>query len=207
MKKVISVCLTLVLVMSLSAVAETPSFYDMNNHSWAVAPVCRLAEKGIIQGIAPHYYAPANYVSRAQLCTLLGRMFNIGGSGLPAYPDVPDDSYYRDSVAGLKALGILKTTSEGLFGPDDAVNREETMRITGFLLERFGFVENIDLSCLDAYPDSWIISDENRRYVATLVSMGFITGDDRGNLNPGGYLTRAEIAVLLDRLYSQLLQE
>lgn len=205
MKKVISVFLIISFIFGFSVRANT-AFYDLSTHSWAAASIYRLADKGVIQGIAPHYYAPGNYVSKAQLCTLLNRMFGIGGNGLSAFPDVPENSYYYESVAGLKALGIL-TTTDGMFHPDDAVNREETMRITGFLLQRFGFVSYSDESCLERFADRDLISPENRQYTALLISKGYITGDDTGNLNPDGYLTRAEIAVLLDRMYSDIMQE
>ena len=206
MKKTLALSLLLILLMTFSATATPVTFYDLSDYGWATGAICRLAEKGVIKGVAPHYYAPANYVSKADLATLLGRMFSTGGNGLTAFPDVPADSYYYESVASLKALGIL-TSADGLFHPGDAVTREETMRWIGFLLKRFGFAETTDLSCLERFGDKGLISEENSEYAAILVNGGYITGDNLGNLNPRGYRTRAEIAVILDRLYTNLLQE
>ena len=204
MKKLLLILIVTVLLTGSVVWANTLTFYDLYDYGWAEASVIRLAEKGIIKGVAPHRYAPGNYVSRAELCTLLHRVFKIGGDGLPSFPDVSADSYYYESSAALKALGILKPYEDGGFHPDDAVTREETMKLTGFLLERFGFMEIPDFSSLEGFYDSKLISPENKGYCALLVKNGFITGDGFGSLNPHGYLTRAETAVILDRIYKNL---
>ena len=202
MKKII--VLLLCFVTFTCSAADIVTFYDISDYGWASDAIFRLADKDIIKGTAPHYYSPGNFVSKADLATLLGRIFNMNGDGLSAYPDVPADSYYHSSVATLKALGITEPYPDGGFHPGDAITREETMRWAGFLLERFGFAQSTDISCLDRFGDKALISEENRKYVAILINGGYITGDDPGNLNPKGYLTRAETAVILDRLYSGL---
>ncbi len=204
MRKSITILLITLIMSATVTNASSLSFYDLSDYGWAQGAVYRLAEKGVIQGVAPHTYAPGSYVSRAELCTLLHRIFKIGGSGLISYPDVSADSYYYESSAAFKALGILKDHPDGGFHPDDAVTREETMRLTGFLLERFGFAENPDVSCLEAFYDSGLISPENAGYCSLLIENGYITGDGAGQLNPSGYLTRAETAVILDRIYSKI---
>ena len=207
MRKTVVTAFILIFVLTISVIgAEFITFYDLGNHGWATSAICRLAEKGVIKGTAPHYYSPDNYTSKADFATLLGRLFEIGGNGLSAYPDVPADSYYTQSVAALKALGIIQPDSTGNFNPTDAISRTEAMRWTGFLLERFGFAPNIDTSVLERFGDSHLVPKENVKYTAILVEQGFITGDSAGNLNPGGYLTRAETAVILDRIYTAILE-
>ncbi len=204
MKKIFLIFICSGILICSSAKATPIMFYDLSEYGWAETSVMNLAEKGIIQGVSPHYFAPGLYVSRAELCTLLHRVFNIGGSGLGSFPDVPADSYYYESSAAFKALGILQPYPDAGFHPDDAVTREEAMRLSGFLLSRFGFAEIPDSSCLDNFYDSTLISPENKGYCALLVKNGFIAGDGAGELNPSGYLTRAETAVFLDRIYKNL---
>ena len=205
MRKTVLILLTALLTVS-SVYAAPVTFYDLYDYLWAQPAIIRLAEKGVIKGVSTHSYAPGNYVSRAELCTLLHRIFNIGGGGLASFSDVSPDSYYYESSAAFMALGILEPHSDGGFHPDDAVTREETMRLTGFLIERFGFAGTPDISCLDAFYDHGSISAENKGYCALLVKNGFITGDGNGAINPSGYLTRAEIAVILDRICTNLLK-
>lgn len=207
MKKSLVSLITFILIMQLSVCGETVSFYDLSEYSWAQSAVYSLAEKGIVKGVSSHSYAPERFVSRADLCTLLHRIFQIGGSGLEAFPDVPADSYYYESAAAFKALGILDDKADGCFHPGDAVTREETMRIAGFLLERFNLAEATDTTVLDGFYDSKLISPENTRYCALLVQNGYITGNGAGQLNPRGYLTRAETAVILNRLYTGLFEK
>ena len=65
-------------------------------------------------------------------------------------------------------------------------------------------LEQLANSVDDVFPDKDELLEENRLYAAILVEKGVILGDNHGMLNPGGYLTRAEVAVILDRLYSSL---
>lgn len=200
----------IVLVLCLLAVpvnAEMVTFYDLNSHPWAVASVCRLAKKGIINGVRPHYYAPEEYVSRGQLCELLCRIFQLSGNGLSAYPDVPEESYYHDSIAALKALGVLLPDVNGNFQPEAPATRETAMRLTGFLLLRFGLTEHSGIFLLNSYPDGSLVSAANREYAEAVLQGGFIKGNADGTLNPMGYLTRAETAVFLDRFYTHLFGE
>ncbi len=202
MKRVL-ILLVLILVVSLMPVsAQTTTFYDLGNYGWALSSICRLADRGIIKGTAPHYYSPQNPVKRGEVCTLLCRIYEIDGVDNGAFADVSGEDYYYSSISALKMLGIIKADAQGNFLPDEPATRETTMRIAGFLLLRFGFFENPDVSVLERFPDAHEIAPENREYVAVLVENGFIQGDARGMLCPGDSLTRAEIAVILDRIYS-----
>ena len=193
------------LILTISPLcAQAVSLYDLGDHFWAQESVYRLAEKGIINGTAPHYYSPESYVSKGELCALLCRIFELDSSRMSSFPDVSEDSYYYGNIAALKALGILEYESDGNFHPDNPITRESTMRIAGFLLDRLGFAEIPETSCIDNFADAHTLSGVNKEYAALLVSKGYILGDTSGNLNPGGYLTRAEIAVILDRLYTDL---
>ena len=207
MKKIILPLVCLLIFTAAVSFAEPVTFYDLNNHSWAVASVCRLAEKDIIKGTAPHYFSPENYVSKGQVATLLCRMFEIGGEGLSAYLDVDTNQYYYRDIAALRALGILEADENGNFHPEDPATREFTMRVTGFLLMRFEFADYADTGVLGGFADGGMIAPENREYVATLIEKGFIKGDAMGRLCPADYLTRAEVAVMLDRMYLSIINE
>ena len=53
---------------------------------------------------------------------------------------------------------------------------------------------------LNRFSDGKSVSSYAQGSVAALVQAGVIQGDDAGNLNPKGSLTRAEMAVILHRV-------
>ncbi|MDP4118914.1 MAG: S-layer homology domain-containing protein [Bacillota bacterium] len=201
MKKFIIALTAILIIATVPAFADTVTFYDISGYPWAVQQICSLAEKGVIQGTSLHYYSPSENVSRADICTLLCRTFQIEGVCNGGYADVANPSdYYYSYVSAMKTLGIVKADVNGNFRPYESATRETTMRLAGFMLIRFGFYEDINTSVLDAFPDGGLVAPENREYVAALVQGGFIQGDAQGMLNPKGNLTRAEVAVILDRI-------
>ena len=53
---------------------------------------------------------------------------------------------------------------------------------------------------LDAYGDGAKVSSYARTAMATMVRMGMLSGDEKGNLNPQKPIRRAEIAVILHKV-------
>ena len=53
-----------------------------------------------------------------------------------------------------------------------------------------------DTALIDSYADGSSVADWAREAAATLISMGIVQGDGSG-LNPGGGLTRAQMAKML----------
>ncbi|MBQ3053462.1 MAG: S-layer homology domain-containing protein [Clostridia bacterium] len=204
MKKRLAIISLVLFLFLLPVTSYGAVFYDLQGYNWAQDSITRLADKGIINGTYPNYYSPGEYVTRGQVCALIGRIFEICGVGLPAFSDVNETEYYKDSIAGLRAIGILSGDYNGYFYPEAPASRETTMRIAGFMLIRGGFFEAVDENVLLAYPDGNQVLPENREYVSALLAGGFIKGDDLGMLSPASYLTRAEAAVILDRIYTFL---
>jgi len=60
------------------------------------------------------------------------------------------------------------------------------------------------LSALDAFADKGDIVDYAQTAMASMVSAGIIQGSD-GNVNPNGNATRAEVAVMCERM-SQMMK-
>ena len=63
-----------------------------------------------------------------------------------------------------------------------------------------GPVAETDESVLSQFADAAAISDYAREAVAQLVGVGAIAGAD-GKINPTGRATRAEVAVMLSRIF------
>ncbi|MDY3285276.1 MAG: S-layer homology domain-containing protein [Eubacteriales bacterium] len=190
-----------------TAVRETQdgaeAFSDMDGH-WASGSANALYRAGVISGIEKSgklCFEPGASATREQAAVMLVRALGIDTSADPAALDFADadeiSDWARDSVRALAALGIMRGTvrdGKTVFEPQSPVTRAEIATLLGRTLER-GYAESPD-----AFTDGASIGVWARPYVAVMRAMGVLTGYGDGSFRPNASVTRAELAVMLDRL-------
>ena len=103
-----------------------------------------------------------------------------------------------DGVAWASANGIVTGYSNGSFGPDDTITREQMAAI----LYRYARCKGYDLSArtdLSGYTDAGQVSAYATDPMTWAVGSGLITGTSGTTLSPAGSATRAQAAVILAR--------
>ncbi len=178
----------------------TPSgFTDLTNYEWASDAIYSLRDEGIINGISATQFAPQNNIRRADFILILVRMMKLTGDTSTNFADVPEGSYYYDAVAIAKAHGIA--TGDGLnFMPENSITRQDLITLAYRAFVNSGkLTPSDDLSVLDSFSDKDTVSDYAKEAMASMVTAGIIKGAD-GKLNPLGNATRAEVAVMCQRL-------
>ncbi|MBQ4629684.1 MAG: S-layer homology domain-containing protein [Clostridia bacterium] len=188
-------------VPSNPTVPQNPNepFVDLGNYAWAKESIYTLKDKGIISGVSATEFAPANNIKRGDFILILTRMLGVNEEFSENFADVPASSYYYNAIGSAKAAGIAQG-SENCFMPENSITRQDliTLAYRAFLAK--GYIsETDDFSSLDAFGDKDTISDYAKAPMASMVSAGIIKGSD-GNVNPLGYATRAEVAVMCARL-------
>lgn len=182
-----------------SSPTYTETFTDLENHVWAKDSIYALKEKGIISGISETLYAPASNIKRGDFILILTRMLGINGEFTENFADVPETSYYYNAIGSAKAAGIAKGSGEN-FMPENPITREDLITLAYRAFAGMGYIsEAQDLSALDGFADKGEISDYAQSAMASMVGAGIIKGDN-GNVNPKGYATRAEVAVMCARM-------
>ena len=187
-------------------IGVTPSssssyFTDMGRYSWAAESVDYLYENGITTGVGATTYHPDGLITRGDFVLMLSRAFRFSVSGGDNFKDVPAESYYAQAISSAKALGIAQGGSDGRFNPSASLTREDAMVLLQRTLNRTGNgIDDASASYLNRFSDGKSVSSYAQGSVAALVQAGVIQGDDAGNLNPKGSLTRAEMAVILHRV-------
>ena len=102
------------------------------------------------------------------------------------------------AVAWAEENGIAAGRSDGSFGGGDIVTREQ---LAVFLYRYSQYAgEELANGVLDIYSDVDSVHAWAREGMAHAVGAGLITGRDNGELDPGGPATRAQLAVILQRL-------
>lgn len=181
----------------------TPSsgetFTDLENHAWAKDAVYTLKNKGIISGISDTEFAPANNIKRGDFILILTRMLVVNNEFTENFADVPESAYYYQAIGSAKAAGIAQGSGEN-FMPENSIIRQDliTLAYRAFLAKGY-ITETTDLTSLDAFADKGDISDYAKTAMASMVKAGIIQGSN-GNVNPKGFATRAEVAVMCARL-------
>ena len=108
-------------------------------------------------------------------------------------------------VAWASANGIVTGYSNGSFGPDDTITREQMAAI----LYRYARYKGYDLSArtdLSGYTDAGQVSAYATAPMTWAVGSGLITGTSGTTLSPAGSATRAQAAVILARFCQTLAQ-
>jgi len=62
------------------------------------------------------------------------------------FPDVPEGSYYHDSVKNMYMKNVIKGYDNGLFGPNDNVTRAQV----AVMLDRYDYDVSVRLSQLES---------------------------------------------------------
>lgn len=179
------------------------SFEDLGEHLWATDAINRLVEAGIVSGTSKTTFAPAKPITRADFMLLLVRMMQLDPSiGADAtFTDVPPDAYYASALGAAKTLGIAQGSASGEFFPTRSITREEMFTLIYRVMQKMGSIaDDAPESALSVFSDAAAISAYAKTPIATLAQSGLISGNASRQANPKGNATRAEAAVMIDRV-------
>lgn len=175
------------------------AFTDLANHTWAKDAIYALKNKGIISGVSDTEFAPANNIRRGDFMLILTRMLGIDNAFTENFADVAEDTYYYNAIGSARAAGIA--SGDGArFMPENSITRQDliTLAYRAFLSKGY-IAETDDLTVLDAFSDKDDVADYAKSAMAAMVKAGIIRGNN-AQLNPKGFATRAEVAVMCARM-------
>ncbi len=201
---------TEVVYSAASVVKIEHSFSDLNNYEWAEDSINTLYDMEIIKGYTDLEYGPAGNVSRIEFITLLSRVlkhlnYEVTDSGMVYYFMDYDKSHYSKSEYDylMRCLELEKPfdnfamgyySMATIFGSSLDMNRPITRGEVVALMDAFLRYESDGVVELTDIHDSKFKDSIIKAY-----SNGLIKGYGEGTFKPNGTITRAEIAVILDR--------
>ena len=180
-------------------------FRDVAPGAWYEEAVRYVYEAGLMQGTTGTTFSPGRTSNRGQITAILHRLEGSPRAGTPPFTDVAADSYCADAVAWAEKNGIVRGFEDGTFRPEGRITRQQLAAILFRYLEHRGAdtAGRADLSC---FSDTAAVADYAREAMAWAVSAGLLQGWSDGTLDPAGSATRAQTAVILQRL-GALLEE
>ncbi|MCM3039958.1 glycosyl hydrolase family 8 [Paenibacillus motobuensis] len=188
---------------------ETPapakkSFSDVGEkYLWAKNAIEELAGAGIIKGTTESTFEPGKHISRADFIVMLVRALGLEADFDANFTDVASDAYYYEALGIAKQLGIATGIGGNKFEPKAEISRQDMMVLTARALKLVGKMNKVGSAAdLSKFTDSSKLAEYAVESVASLAKAGIILGDGRA-IHPVESATRAEVAVMIHRIYAR----
>lgn len=189
---------------SYSVIWHPLTFADVENH-WAKDAVNDMGSRLVINGMNQTTFNPNADITRAEFAAIIVRGLGLKlGEGKTAFADVPANSWYAGAVETASEYGLITGFEDGTFQPDAPITREQAMNIIAkamkltSLADQTGTVDAT--SVLATFTDAGNIGVWAKDSLALAAKAGLISGRGDNKLEAKANVTRAEVAVLIQRL-------
>lgn len=202
-KKITSIVLALIIIMSVAApafAASVTDFTDVLAGAWYYDYVRIACDEGLISGTSATTFSPGTTMTRGQFVTVLGRYAGVSTSAVQntgKFADVAADQYYTPYIYWASEQGIVYGTSDSTFAPDADITKEQMATLLYRYAESAGLTIPASGGNNITFGDAASISSYARESVESLKNAGIITGNDNGNFQPQKSISRAEATTML----------
>ncbi len=191
---------------TLKLIDNTKVFVDVSDKHWAAKYVAFASSRELFLGTSTTEFSPDEAMTRAMFATVLYRLEGSpGGGGLSPFSDVRNDTWYTDGVAWASSNGIVNGTGNGKFEPNKKISREEMAVMIFRYCNAIGYDTTVR-GDIQTFVDGNHVSSWAREEMSFAVGAGFIGGKGNNDLDPQAGATRAEVATILQRVVSRILQ-
>lgn len=180
---------------------------DMSTH-WAKNPATNMVSRLIVDASPTGLFNPNEKMTRGQFITAVVRALGLNRTdvGKDVYKDVKKDSPYYDEIYIANEYGLISGVGSGAFNPNTEISRQEAMVIlskTLSLVELNPVTDSDKVAQLmSSLKDQEEIAGWAKTAVASCLNTQVATGRADGNFDPKTSITKAEVAVLLNKLLS-----
>ncbi|MGE4485300.1 MAG: S-layer homology domain-containing protein [Oscillospiraceae bacterium] len=179
-------------------------FSDAAEH-WAQDAINDMGSRMVINGDENGNYNPDNDITRAEFAAIVVRALGLAeGIGGNTFSDISDEDWYCGYIETASAYGIIVGYTDGTFGPNDKISREQAMTVVAKAMKitklESGLSDGDITTLLGNYTDAANVSEYAKESAAVCIETGIISGKGNENLAPKDNMTRAEVAVIVQRL-------
>ncbi|WP_338552082.1 S-layer homology domain-containing protein [Paenibacillus sp. KS-LC4] len=182
------------------------TFKDVEGH-WAKQAVNDLGSRLVVKGDANGMFNPNQEVTRAEFAAILiralGLQRNVQGT---SFVDVDPDSWFAGDLGTASHYRLISGFGDGTMRPNDKMTREQAMTLLARAMILTELKEKASPAAgqaLEAFTDSSAVSSWAKEGMIDSLSFGLVTGRPGNELDPGAFITRAEVAVLVQKLLSK----
>lgn len=189
--------------MSVYNNSAAADFDDVPDTHWAYKSVSSLYAKGIVSGLGDNRFGPDERITREQFAKMLidTMKLDLVDDDID-HIDADKNSWSYTYLVAVYKYGIMEGYSDEVLGAKDNILRQDLAALVNRALE----VKSLTLNSGEKppLPDYEEISEYARDSVQKLYAAGIISGMEDGSFMPKEYVTRAQAAVILDKLLSAI---
>lgn len=195
MKKIFSLALVLMMLLSSVTIAVTAQAFSDMPDDWSTEALTAAVNNKLLNG-TDGKILPKDNLTRAQMATIIVRALNgQSTTSLSDFSDVPESAWYHEYMQKAVYMEVFKGDGTGLLKPDDNITREQVFAVIARAFKLGG----ADASVLDSFTDKSDNSEWAIPTTAAMVKNGYIKGSG-GVLNPKAFITRAEFAQIMHNI-------
>lgn len=183
----------MLVTMAVPALANGKTNENLKAH-WAGESVEKWQGNGVIQGYPDGSFKPDHKVTRAELVSVINKLFGFSTLSEMSFSDVPAKAWYASALSIAKQAGYYKGFPDNKAKADTEVTRQDAATLIASV---FSLEPGTKAS---AFTDQASISAYAKE--ATLALSGILSGYPDGTFRPNEPITRAEVVTIVDRLVS-----
>ncbi|MCM3745861.1 S-layer homology domain-containing protein [Paenibacillus pasadenensis] len=179
-------------------------FSDMANH-WAKNAVNNMGSRMVVEGTGNGMFSPNMEITRAEFAAIItrGLGLKLDNSAAP-FSDVKSYAWYNGAANTAYTYGLINGFEDGTFRPNEKITREQAMVILSKAMSLTGLKDKLPEqsteAALNPFTDAVRVASWAQNSVAINVRAGIVLGRNGALLAPKGYITRAEVAAIIQRL-------
>jgi hypothetical protein len=160
----------------------------------------------IINGRTATTFAPQSHVRRDQTASIIARLLEAAGLEMLSSPDAFTDdqgNVHEFNINALANMGVIQGRTADSFEPASPVTRGQ---VASLLARAYLEVTGEQLpGGDDAFTDDG--SSVHEDAINAVAAAGWVNGTGGGHFEPGGHATRAQLASMVARALSTLVEE
>ena len=204
------IAIVLCVFMAVTASAQwwnDNPFDDVSSDAWYYDAVRFTNKLGILNGVSETEFGVNNGMTRAMFVTMLASASGYDASLYTEAPfdDVPAGEWYTAPISWAVKYEFANGTGDGIFSPNKVITRQELVTVLYKYAEKSGYDASVGDTELNGYSDSEAVAGWAAEAMKWAVEKGIISGiavNGESFLSPDGTATRAQVAVMMTKLYA-----
>ncbi|NEN85356.1 fibronectin type III domain-containing protein, partial [Paenibacillus elgii] len=179
------------------------AFKDVERH-WAQQAVNDMGSRLVVSGVSQGAFHPDQDITRAEFAAILIRGLGFKAKeGAQPFSDVERKDWFAGAVGTAYAYNLIGGFEDGTFRPNEKITREQAMTIMARAMTITGLSAKTSPTSeplLNSFADAGTVSDWAKSGISDALQSGLLSGRSSTELAPKAFITRAEVAVIVQRL-------
>ncbi len=187
-----------------TVVGHPIEFKDVAKH-WAKNVVNDMGSRMVISGDHDNLFNPDQAITRAEFISILVRGLGLKlENGETPFTDIHTSAWYSSAIHTAYTYKLINGFEDGKFHPSDPITREEAMVLIANAMNITDLTATLGsrdvAALLGAYRDAHQVALWTEESIADVLQAGIVTGRGNNLLALKAHMTRAEVAVIIQKL-------